>query len=1438
MSNDQELLLLSTQIIETQNRISQSLCQYPRLNAEQISAKPIDVLSVLLQQIEFLFEAYQNSQSSNLDNDYTMMMNEKAVADCTLLRMSLQKSDEQIKALRIEKDYNMRQIDCLRKEVESLKNQLAQQAAQLVNMSSLSMFDQQQPLSYSSFGEQSKRQSAQSNNSMVLAPPSHNSSVHMIQPHIGIQNAKAMQIGVNHSDGLVNQLSKELKDLKFELQQREDQLNLKQDMIHELQTQLDHIRKNQGSEAERVRKENSLLNEQMILKEQQIQSLQQSCEQMMQAHSIEIPLYKQQQVNKLPKAEQKQFRSKSQHRSQFKNKLQFMKDIYEEAQMVLDEQNNDELLRTPLSLQNTVSKSKKKKSAIDGNSNTNQYNIENLVDFEELLTNQIQAARVAENTLNELQKEGDNKIASLDQVQTQYKELVAKQANMLQSKRELCETMAQIQSENDQVKAKFATLLDQFQEYVNLTEERQQEEETMYRQDQELLIGELTNNIRELEQLSQGMQQELQQKEELYNLLKNDFNRLEGKYQEQQQQQQNFDSIKEKQIQTLEEEVNYLKRHFDVEMGLLRDENEILKRELRDVNARRVLQQNQYILANNPTNRQAAESFSSPHRDIDGRNNNNNSNNLGIQQFNNQQCLSFDQTRSPFKSEAFTYNGQKHNNTFIQQNQTSQYIQMQEHPSMYKVQSANDLMQGDLNTSINHQQRVKDMIATTQTKFDKFKKDLIEKEKIIEEKNQEILRLRIALEDSVQQSKYNQIQNRNEVDVLRKNLIYDINIAISKLKHELSKSKALLSKDAVQIDKFDSNVPMQKQLCEDEFMNEVHEQVIELRSLVTLANEIALLISFENERNKSLINQSMASRRGVDITTIHQVQQPQQQQNENDLRKGLNVHDQNYQMKRTADNLLRNGQINQLYEHLLQQVSKSESLMQDNAILQRTLHKYETTLSELDSVLRETENGDIVLDLKRIAEKQLKEIVSLQREVEIVKFNDQPQFKYSQPEDQSKALTAQQYQQENEELLQERKTLLQLCEDLEQQVKDAHRGMEESLDKIMILEKEMEAKANEHEEIRQRITEVAELFEKKEIKQKYSFEVLCDFIFDKAKRLFTKYENAIKENKSEKSSHLQKRSEQLDQENDNLRQIIMQNQFIAKEVISGLSQLIGEEIPQIFDSQNDNYQHDIQFILNKLDKAFKDLHDENYQLKDRLQEILQQLDIYQNEVVNNKEMERMQLIQNEEFMRKEIDTLKREKERLVDRNSDLALALKDQTEDYKILREENERLRERLFMYERNQCNQSQILFTPVRPGNQVSQAKMLGDATNRISNPSSQVLTEKSSHKSRATVSNQEYNEPPSQSSEFRRENERFNDKLSKLQQKITQNTQHTNQQISLGGTSAKNKYCIASNDQFSKIVKDNKFESTSSYFTDEDEATSPKNHLSEGRNIQSEFY
>jgi hypothetical protein len=53
----------------------------------------------------------------------------------------------------------------------------------------------------------------------------------------------------------------------------------------------------------------------------------------------------------------------------------------------------------------------------------------------------------------------------------------------------------------------------------------------------------------------------------------------------------------------------------------------------------------------------------------------------------------------------------------------------------------------------------------------------------------------------------------------------------------------------------------------------------------------------------------------------------------------------------------------------------------------------------------------------------------------------------------------------------------------------------------------------EWDDMRARITKVAELFERKPITQSYSIQVLCDFIIDKAKRLFSKYESVSKEKK-------------------------------------------------------------------------------------------------------------------------------------------------------------------------------------------------------------------------------------------------------------------------------------------------------------------------------------
>jgi putative cell wall-binding protein len=122
----------------------------------------------------------------------------------------------------------------------------------------------------------------------------------------------------------------------------------------------------------------------------------------------------------------------------------------------------------------------------------------------------------------------------------------------------------------------------------------------------------------------------------------------------------------------------------------------------------------------------------------------------------------------------------------------------------------------------------------------------------------------------------------------------------------------------------------------------------------------------------------------------------------------------------------------------------------------------------------------------------------------------------------------------NEELLSERRQLMEAIDSLEEQNKISHKNLEEALERVNDLERKVDGKGDELEEIRQKITRVAELFERKEIKQKYSFEVLCDFIYDKAKRLFAKYENVSKDKKvmqEEKNFYFQRKLDQLEQEN-------------------------------------------------------------------------------------------------------------------------------------------------------------------------------------------------------------------------------------------------------------------------------------------------------------------
>lgn len=64
----------------------------------------------------------------------------------------------------------------------------------------------------------------------------------------------------------------------------------------------------------------------------------------------------------------------------------------------------------------------------------------------------------------------------------------------------------------------------------------------------------------------------------------------------------------------------------------------------------------------------------------------------------------------------------------------------------------------------------------------------MEKERVIEDKNKEILRLRIQIEDFMTNSS-NALANGGEMEVARKSIIKDLGIVYARMKSELMKAK-------------------------------------------------------------------------------------------------------------------------------------------------------------------------------------------------------------------------------------------------------------------------------------------------------------------------------------------------------------------------------------------------------------------------------------------------------------------------------------------------------------------------------------------------------------------------------------------------------------------------------------------------------------------------
>ena len=78
----------------------------------------------------------------------------------------------------------------------------------------------------------------------------------------------------------------------------------------------------------------------------------------------------------------------------------------------------------------------------------------------------------------------------------------------------------------------------------------------------------MQDNIKELEQVTEGLQNELSHKESVFELLKKENKDLEGRLNA--KSQEDIDNQKSAMMR-LEEEINFLKRHHEIEINMLKE---------------------------------------------------------------------------------------------------------------------------------------------------------------------------------------------------------------------------------------------------------------------------------------------------------------------------------------------------------------------------------------------------------------------------------------------------------------------------------------------------------------------------------------------------------------------------------------------------------------------------------------------------------------------------------------------------------------------------------------------------------------------------------------------------------------------------------------------------------------------------------------------------
>ena len=128
--------------------------------------------------------------------------------------------------------------------------------------------------------------------------------------------------------------------------------------------------------------------------------------------------------------------------------------------------------------------------------------------------------------------------------------------------------------------------------------------------------------------------------------------------------------------------------------------------------------------------------------------------------------------------------------------------------------------------------------------MDKMKRDGLEKDKSIEEKNQEILRLKIKLEEQ-ENNFYRAEQPYRNLDQERRSVAMELRLIAERLAKELHKVKSTVLKDPMLKPVSIEGLEMQSINSEEHLLKELTARVSSMRELIVMASDISVLIQSE-----------------------------------------------------------------------------------------------------------------------------------------------------------------------------------------------------------------------------------------------------------------------------------------------------------------------------------------------------------------------------------------------------------------------------------------------------------------------------------------------------------------------------------------------------------------------------------------------------------------